>query len=94
MGRFPERKMIRKKVTGIIGNDNKKYNKTTDSFPIVQFFYFPHFNFIHKQVKGSLFQVPRLRGNRIDENRLGVGERLFHSYLTFFAYIDQEHGIS
>ena len=28
MGRFPERKMIRKKVTAIIGDDIKKKKKT------------------------------------------------------------------
>ena len=33
--------------------------KTADSFPIGQFFYFPHFSFIRKHVKGSLFQAPR-----------------------------------
>ena len=59
MGRFPERKMIRKKVTAIIGNDIKKNNKTTDSLPIGQFFYFRHVSFIHNHMKGSLFQVPR-----------------------------------
>ena len=37
----------------------KNGNKTTDSFPIGQFFYFRHFSFIRKHVKGSLFQAPR-----------------------------------
>ena len=37
----------------------KNGNKTADSFPIGQFFYFRHFSFIRKHVKGSLFQAPR-----------------------------------
>ena len=37
----------------------KNGNKTADSFPIGQFFYFHHFSFIRKHVKGSLFQAPR-----------------------------------